>query len=287
MSVLSENITALRKKANETQNALANALGVSNRTVSKWENAESEPDCTMLISLADRYSVSVDDLLGHTKKTPANPYENMTPDEIALSYFRKIVDDTRNVTQEFMKKIYSEDDQEREPVLPPRMYRGRQSGVTDSSLFAGIVHGPDTNFITALMANEENYAWLDRDAEKLEKFFTLLGRPGMMKLMTALHTPGILDNFTADYAAELNGCDEKDVAELFDLIIDSTSCYADSYDAELEEGKARIYSYCGSGMMLALLNIAHEITYPEWCGDCILNQGYKPIKPVIIDHKEA
>jgi len=49
----------------------------------------------------------------------------------------------------------------------------------------------------------------------------------------------------------------------------------------------RIYSYCGSGMMLALLNIAHEITYPEWCGDCILNQGYKPIRPVIIEEKEA
>lgn len=287
MSILSEKITKLRKKHGETQAGLADALGVSNRTVSKWENAESEPDCTMLIALADRYSVSVDELLGHTKKTPANPYENMTHDEIALSYFRKIVDDTRNVTQEFMKKIYNENDQEREPVLPPRMYRGRQSGVTDNSLFAGIVHGTDTNFIAALMANEENYAWLVRDSEKLESFFTLLGRPGMMKLMLSLHTPGILDNFTADYAAELNGCDAKDVAELFDLIIDSTSCYADSYDAELEEGKSKIYSYCGSGMVLALLNIAHEITHPEWCGDCILNQGYKPIKPILTDDKEA
>jgi len=40
-------------------------------------------------------------------------------------------------------------------------------------------------------------------------------------------------------------------------------------------------------MMLALLSIAHEILHTEWCGDCILNQGYKPIRPMLTDDKEA
>ena len=41
MSLLSEQIARFRQAANETQTALADALGVSNRTVSKWENAVS------------------------------------------------------------------------------------------------------------------------------------------------------------------------------------------------------------------------------------------------------
>ena len=52
MSVLSDNIASLRREANETQSALADALGVSNRTVSKWENAESEPEAAMLSALS-------------------------------------------------------------------------------------------------------------------------------------------------------------------------------------------------------------------------------------------
>ena len=55
MSLLSENITALRKAAGETQNDLADTLGISNRTVSKWENGESEPDCRYLMDLARHY----------------------------------------------------------------------------------------------------------------------------------------------------------------------------------------------------------------------------------------
>ena len=41
MSALSEQIARFRRDADETQTALAEALGVSNRTVSKWENGVS------------------------------------------------------------------------------------------------------------------------------------------------------------------------------------------------------------------------------------------------------
>ena len=41
---ISKNIITLRKKTGETQLQLAEALGISNRTVSKWENGESEPE---------------------------------------------------------------------------------------------------------------------------------------------------------------------------------------------------------------------------------------------------
>ena len=70
MSVLSDMIASLRREANETQSCLADALGVSNRTVSKWENAESEPEAAMLSAFADHFDTTVDALLGRAEKPP-------------------------------------------------------------------------------------------------------------------------------------------------------------------------------------------------------------------------
>ena len=45
---LGENIAALRRKANITQDQLANWIGVSKSSVSKWETNTSYPDIIFL-----------------------------------------------------------------------------------------------------------------------------------------------------------------------------------------------------------------------------------------------
>lgn len=62
---LHNNIREYRKNANLTQEQLAEALGVTGASVSKWENGQSTPDLGMLTELADLFGISVDALLGH------------------------------------------------------------------------------------------------------------------------------------------------------------------------------------------------------------------------------
>lgn len=57
-------IAELRKTEGFTQQEVADAVGVSYQTVSKWENESSMPDITMLPNLAGFFGVSVDQLLG-------------------------------------------------------------------------------------------------------------------------------------------------------------------------------------------------------------------------------
>ena len=57
-------IAVLRKSRGFTQQELADLLGVSFQTVSKWENRVTMPDITMLPALAELFAVSVDELLG-------------------------------------------------------------------------------------------------------------------------------------------------------------------------------------------------------------------------------
>lgn len=56
-------IKELREKANMTQLQLAGILGVSDKTVSKWETAKGYPDITLLEPIADAFSISVTELI--------------------------------------------------------------------------------------------------------------------------------------------------------------------------------------------------------------------------------
>ena len=56
-------IAALRKKKGLTQQALAEQLNLSNKTISKWESGAGSPDIANLPVLADALGVTVDELL--------------------------------------------------------------------------------------------------------------------------------------------------------------------------------------------------------------------------------
>ena len=61
---INELIAFLRKERGITQEALANALGVTNQSVSKWEASICCPDIQLLPEIARFFGVTVDSLLG-------------------------------------------------------------------------------------------------------------------------------------------------------------------------------------------------------------------------------
>lgn len=62
--MLSKNIKTLRKAKGLSQEELAIKLNVVRQTISKWEQALSVPDASMLIHLAEELDTSVSALLG-------------------------------------------------------------------------------------------------------------------------------------------------------------------------------------------------------------------------------
>ena len=52
-----------RKEKGITQEQLAEMLGVTNRSVSRWENGSNLPDLDILIEMADYYDVELRELL--------------------------------------------------------------------------------------------------------------------------------------------------------------------------------------------------------------------------------
>ena len=62
-SIVAKNITELRLLNNMTQMELAEKLNYSDKTISKWERAESSPDIAVLVDIADLFGVSLDYLV--------------------------------------------------------------------------------------------------------------------------------------------------------------------------------------------------------------------------------
>ena len=60
---LGERLIQLRAKAGLSQDTLAEQLGVSRQSVSKWENDASVPDLEKLVKLSGVFGVSLDELV--------------------------------------------------------------------------------------------------------------------------------------------------------------------------------------------------------------------------------
>ena len=58
-------IKKLRAEKNVTQEVIASAIGVTPQAISRWESENGYPDIELLPTLADFFSVSIDELLGY------------------------------------------------------------------------------------------------------------------------------------------------------------------------------------------------------------------------------
>ena len=67
-----DNLIQLRKMNNLSQEELAEQIGVTRQTLSKYETGESLPDIEKCRQLADVFSVSIDDLISYETKDEVN-----------------------------------------------------------------------------------------------------------------------------------------------------------------------------------------------------------------------
>ena len=71
MTHLGEIIKQERLKKKETQEKLAEVIGVSRQTILNWEKGKTLPDSASLVKIAKHYHVSFDDMIGLETETKA------------------------------------------------------------------------------------------------------------------------------------------------------------------------------------------------------------------------
>lgn len=101
---IGENIKSLRKAANITQETLAEMLGVSCQSVSRWELGVCYPDMELLPAIAQIFRCSTDSLLGiddATEKAKVNQYLERFQAAINKGKVQECIDTAREGVAEF------------------------------------------------------------------------------------------------------------------------------------------------------------------------------------------
>lgn len=87
-TIIGKRLAHLRKEHNMTQKELAEALHVTDKAISKWENGGSLPELTTLINIAKMFSLTLEELLSNedTTSLKGETIELTKKEKIAISF---------------------------------------------------------------------------------------------------------------------------------------------------------------------------------------------------------
>lgn len=101
---LAENIIRLRHDRKITQEQLADFVGVTKASVSKWETKQSMPDILLLPQLAAFFDVTIDELLGYEPQLSKEQMEKIYL-ELAAAFakesFEKVIERAEKLEKEY------------------------------------------------------------------------------------------------------------------------------------------------------------------------------------------
>jgi len=93
-----------RKAKGITQEQLAQFMGVSKASVSKWETGQSYPDITLLPQLAAFFNISIDELIGYepwmTKEDIRKLYHSLSA-KFGVRPFKEVMDQCREIIRKY------------------------------------------------------------------------------------------------------------------------------------------------------------------------------------------
>ena len=91
-------IAELRKSKNMTQEQLGEKLGVSFKTISKWENGRGMPELSTLKPLSEELGISINELLGGERITKEDYQERLEENIInTIDYTSKKIENRNNL----------------------------------------------------------------------------------------------------------------------------------------------------------------------------------------------
>ncbi len=93
----SENLKRIRKEHNLSQEELADELGVSRQSISKWESSQAYPEMDKIIMICNKFDLNLDDLLHKDIKEVKGEEESKKKLNNSIYSFLKNITDTINM----------------------------------------------------------------------------------------------------------------------------------------------------------------------------------------------
>lgn len=250
-----QNLVRLRKAHGMTQKQLADALGISDRSVSKWETGETEPDISTLCRMAELYAVPPAEFLraeGVTAELSALPVQAAAQRAFQLS--QAILEGLANVAA----TVFPQAQVKTESLGPPESpfpFFGPDRCI-ETMFYGGVMDalyaGPDANLSLLLFPHAENYRWLITDGERMAALFRLLSAPETLRCLRVVIQSNISDFFSSGYLAEKAGVSEETAAAFLKEANGLDICARANLKSEKQ-----LYTSVPSLPLVGLLTLAH------------------------------
>ncbi len=101
-----KNLKKLRQERGISQNTLAQALGITQQSVNKYENHKIEPEIATLIAIAEYFGVTVDYLIGRTDQEGNNP--NLSKEEKMWNKFRALNEKKKQCVETVIDTLFNQ-----------------------------------------------------------------------------------------------------------------------------------------------------------------------------------
>ena len=212
-----------RKRRGYTQKQIAQALGVSDKTCSKWETGENEMDVGTLCRLAEFYGESP--AIFFREESPSQEgvcaeLAALSPAEAAQRSFRLHFDALIGMQEAAVRSgqfRYGRPLPGLRPPENPSEHRSEAPATTtafDSGDLLGLVAaGPDANLSLLILPHAQSYAWLESEGERLQALFQVLAMPGAMTCLRFLLSQPNDRFFSRDFLAQIAGVSREEMGE--------------------------------------------------------------------------
>ncbi len=205
---MGKNIAELRKTNGMTQDQLAEILGVSSQSISKWENDVTMPDIMLLPTIAGCFNITVDELYGGRK--PKEKQKSVDYDEIPEMLYDTIIDLTQ---RGWVDTVEGKDLEEEKAKMKAYLAGNRQVKTATFSNKSGAVIA--TSEIGLLHRGRANAAALTDQG--IGRVLEILAKPAVRQIF-AYETDHITEYLTAAYAAKKCGISQNEAAEALEML---------------------------------------------------------------------
>ena len=216
-------LSALRKNKGTTQKELAAALGISDKTYSRWETGDSLPDLGQLCALAGILSVSPIYLLsgdfgGSEQAFIDSCYDNLTPDDCISKTFELQFYTVRGLAKQSCRGNGSWSDVN--PKIPPNRVTPHNTNCITAFAAPDTYHmmynGSDANIALSLMPAEDKNRWLISERGRLSDYLSLIGDKDFLCCLRYMLSADFSMKYSASYLAEKAGLTADRTADLLD-----------------------------------------------------------------------
>ena len=256
-----------RKARGYTQKQVADALGISDRTYSKWETGENEMDVSALCRLAEFYEASPAVFFPSEGLKPEGVREALgalEPREAAQRWFRFHYEALMGMKDSVMAEMREDSTfyLRREPwaVIPdnPSEQRGQAPNSLTTFAFPNLsaifAAGEDMNLSLLLEPAEQGFSWLVSEQAELGAIFRVLGMPGALPCLHFLLRQPNTDLFSVPYLAGKAGASQEEIAAFLEAALPLGLCVAQKVRRNGQEEK--LYRAFGPLPLLGLFAAA-------------------------------